>query len=348
MGGPFPRTSGNRGTGYLAIELLNVPGRRRPMAGPGLVAKADTLQKLLCGHRGPQRDQLLAQGLVFAAPHLVELDLVHHVPLRTVRGFGGLHAWELPEVACKDEDGNPVCRLPHLDNALEVLLGELGDLVDRDHVVLRQTVHYFHRILVEEEGAGTGVHVRVRVLAPDPGCLLGRGQCIQHSASLSQAPADAFVDHSSFASAWRSSRCLRPVRLSFLYDVVILRVVRCLPRRLGPVQQLADAFLQSFLPLVQSYISLQLPRPVIPFVQFTMIGGRREQFDLSANPSVSKVHSFSLFPVSRAEAPLPCKIPLYNLDSESNLDMRSILNPLNHTIHSLCDQAVVQSGLGQS
>ena len=26
-----------------------------------------------------------------------------------------------------------------------------------------------------------------------------------------------------------------------------------------------------------------------------------------------------------------CKIPLYNLDSESNLDMRSILNPLNHT-----------------
>ena len=251
VGGPFPRTSGNRGVGYLAIELLNVPGRRRPMAGPGLVAKADTLQKLLCGHRGPQRDQLLAQGLVFAAPHLVELDLVHHVPLRTVRGFGGLHAWELPEVACKDEDGNPVCRLPHLDNALEVLLGELGDLVDRDHVVLRQTVHYFHRILVEEEGAGTGVHVRFRVLAPDPGCLLGRGQCIQHSASLSQAPADAFVDHSGFASAWRSSRCLRPVRLSFLYDVVILRVVRCLPRRLGPVQQLADAFLQSFLPLVE-------------------------------------------------------------------------------------------------
>ena len=221
VGGPFLRTSGNRGVGYLAIELLNVPGRRRPMTGPGFVAKADTLQKLLRGHRGPQRDQLLAQGLVFAAPHLVELDLVHHVPLRTVRGFGRLHAWELPEVACKDEDGNPVCRLPHLDDALEVLLGELGDLVDRDHVV-----------------AGTGVHVRFRVPAPDPGCLLGRGQCIQHSASLSQAPADAFVDHGGFASAWRSGHCLRPVLLlGFLYDVVILRVVRCLPRRLGPVQQ---------------------------------------------------------------------------------------------------------------
>ena len=26
-----------------------------------------------------------------------------------------------------------------------------------------------------------------------------------------------------------------------------------------------------------------------------------------------------------------CKIPLYNLDSESNLDMRSILNPIKHT-----------------
>ena len=72
--------------------------------------------------------------------------------------------------------------------------------------------------------------------------------------------------------------------------------------------------------LVQSYISLQLPRPVIPFVQFTVVSGRREQFDLSANPSVSKVHSFSLFPVSRAEAPLPCKIPLYNPDSQSYLD----------------------------
>ena len=43
-----------------------------------------------------------------------------------------------------------------------------------------------------------------------------------------------------------------------------------------------------------------------------------------------------------------CKIPLYNLDSESNLDTRSILNPLKHTIHSLCDQAVVQSGTSQS
>ena len=30
-----------------------------------------------------------------------------------------------------------------------------------------------------------------------------------------------------------------------------------------------------------------------------------------------------------------CKIPLYNLDSESNLDMRSILNPLNHTQSTL-------------
>ena len=31
-----------------------------------------------------------------------------------------------------------------------------------------------------------------------------------------------------------------------------------------------------------------------------------------------------------------CKIPLYNLDSESNLDMRSILNPLYHTQSTLC------------
>ena len=44
-----------------------------------------------------------------------------------------------------------------------------------------------------------------------------------------------------------------------------------------------------------------------------------------------------------------CKIPLYNLDSQSYQDMRSILNPLNsHSSLPLCDQAVVQSGLSQS
>ena len=44
-----------------------------------------------------------------------------------------------------------------------------------------------------------------------------------------------------------------------------------------------------------------------------------------------------------------CKIPLYNPDSQSYQDMRSILNPLNsHSSLPLCDQAVVQSGLSQS
>ena len=142
-----------------------------------LVAKGNALQKLLRGHRGPQCDQLLVQSLVLAAPHLMQLDLVHHVPLRAVCGLGGLHAWELPEIACKHEDGDPICCFPQLDDALEILLRELGDLVDCDHVVLCQAVHHFHRILVEEdeeECAGAGVHVRPGVLAPDPRCLLGR------------------------------------------------------------------------------------------------------------------------------------------------------------------------------
>ena len=30
-----------------------------------------------------------------------------------------------------------------------------------------------------------------------------------------------------------------------------------------------------------------------------------------------------------------CKIPLYNLDSQSNLSTRSILSPINHTQHTL-------------
>ena len=34
------------------------------------------------------------------------------------------------------------------------------------------------------------------------------------------------------------------------------------------------------------------------------------------------------FEARRDERERECKIPLYNLDSESNLDMRSILNPL--------------------
>ena len=73
--------------------------------------------------------------------------------------------------------GTRSAAFPQLDDALEILLRELGDLVDCDHVVLCQAVHHFHRILVEEdeeECAGAGVHVRPGVLAPDPRCLLGR------------------------------------------------------------------------------------------------------------------------------------------------------------------------------
>ena len=52
---------------------------------------------------------------------------------------------------------------------------------------------------------------------------------------------------------------------------------------------------------------------------------------------------------SERETERECKIPLYNLDSQSYQVMRSILNPLNsHSSLPLCDQAVVQSGLGQS
>ena len=47
---------------------------------------------------------------------------------------------------------------------------------------------------------------------------------------------------------------------------------------------------------------------------------------LSARPSSS-----SPWPLGSATAHRECKIPLYNLDSENNLDMRSILNPLKHT-----------------
>ena len=46
---------------------------------------------------------------------------------------------------------------------------------------------------------------------------------------------------------------------------------------------------------VQSYISLQLLRPVFPFLQLTMIGGRGKHVDFPANAPHSEVHSLSLF-----------------------------------------------------
>ena len=98
VGGRLTGTRGDGGVGHLAVEFLEVPRRRLPMSRPSFVAQGDALQELLGGHGSPQSHKLLPQGLVFAAPHLVELDLVDHTPLRAVRGTGGLDARELPEI----------------------------------------------------------------------------------------------------------------------------------------------------------------------------------------------------------------------------------------------------------
>ena len=64
VGGPFLRTSGNRGVGYLAIELLNVPGRRRPTSSAGRPAQPSPnhLQCLFCGDLARLEDVLNGPG----------------------------------------------------------------------------------------------------------------------------------------------------------------------------------------------------------------------------------------------------------------------------------------------
>ena len=88
--------------------------------------------------------------------------------------------------------------------------------------------------------------------------------------------------------------------------------------------------------LVQSYISLQLPRPIIPLVQFTMVQWRWEQFDLTTNSSLLS----HFFPGSRAEAPLPCKIPLYN---PNNPEQPNKINHFPQSHHSLLPLCCKQS-----
>ena len=63
----------------------------------------------------------------------------------------------------------------HLDDAVEILLGQLRDLVHRDHIVLSQAVHDLHGVFVEEEGTRARVHVSLRMLRPNPRGLLGGG-----------------------------------------------------------------------------------------------------------------------------------------------------------------------------
>ena len=150
--------------GMAPVKLLQVPGRRLVMAGPSLVTAAYVRQLGPAGLGGAQELQLLLQDVVLATPHLMQVDLVNHAPAWAVRSLGGLlallaDAGQLPEVARKDQGRHLVGRLPHLDDALKVGLRQLGDLVHGHHVVLRQAVHHFHGIPVEEEGAGTGVNV---------------------------------------------------------------------------------------------------------------------------------------------------------------------------------------------
>ena len=88
LGGGPARAGGDGRVGIAAVELLQVPGRRLVMARPGLVAEADLVELRLGWPGGPQELQLLLQDLIFAAPHLMQVDLVNHAPARAVRGLG--------------------------------------------------------------------------------------------------------------------------------------------------------------------------------------------------------------------------------------------------------------------
>ena len=184
-----PGARGDGGSRVAPVQLLQIPGCRILMPRPGLVSTADVLQLLLARHGCPQELQLFLQDLVFAPPHLMQSDLVHRAPPRAVRGLrrlmaSGAEAGQLPKVSGENKGRQLVCGLPHLDDPLKVRLGQLRDLVDGNHVVLRQAIHHFESLPVEKEGSRAGVHLRLRVLRSHPRSLLCGGQGVQDPATL--------------------------------------------------------------------------------------------------------------------------------------------------------------------
>ena len=167
QGSRFARAGGDGGMWHASVQLLQVPCCRLVVTRPSFVASRNALQQLPGWHGRPQHHELLAQDFILAPPHLVQLDLVHAAPLRTVLRACGFYPGQLPEVAGKHQGRDFVRSFPHLNDAFEIFLAQQGDLVHGDDVVLGEAVHDLHSILVEEESARAGIHIGLRVFGAD-------------------------------------------------------------------------------------------------------------------------------------------------------------------------------------
>ena len=184
LGGVATSASDDSGVGVGAVELRQIPSRGLVVAGPSFVARANLPQQGLVRHGRSECQELLLQDIVLAAPHGVELNFQDLPPARAVLGLAALDAWQLPEIAGKHKHRQLVSRLPHLVDALEVALRELGHLVYDHEVVAVQEVHGFQGVLVEQKGACARVHIRLRVSLPRSRGLQTRGKREEHPAPV--------------------------------------------------------------------------------------------------------------------------------------------------------------------
>ena len=118
LGGVATSAGDDGGVGMGAVELRQIPRSGLVVAGPSLVARADLSQQGLVRHGRPERQELLLQDVVLAAPHGMHLHLHDLPPTRAVLRLASLDARQLPEVAGEHEHGQLVRRLPHLVDAL--------------------------------------------------------------------------------------------------------------------------------------------------------------------------------------------------------------------------------------
>ena len=98
--------------------------------------------------------------------------------------------------------------LPHGNETVEELGREHRELVNNDHVILREDWQRFRQVLVKEEGAKAGVNINLWVHSPHFRDQLPGGQCEQYTGSLSMPFVHALMDDSSLSTAWwPKTRC---------------------------------------------------------------------------------------------------------------------------------------------
>ena len=162
-----------------------------------------------CAHRPilaeiPQLAQ--ERVLIGLAPDFVELDLIDKPPLRMMHqaALGVVRRRQLPLIPSEDQSWQLTSTQPHLMQAVEMLLEELGRFIDDDEVIAQHHAHRFHQRFVKHEGAVANVQVCLRVPLLHAGPLHPSGHGKQDSGAEPLSSSNALVQNSRLARARRA------------------------------------------------------------------------------------------------------------------------------------------------